>query len=129
MDTLGVGCLVVVEKGGQPVGMVTDRDLALYVLRTRCDADAVQVADVMSEPPVTVTEAAPVAVAARFMRRHGVRRVPVVDDVGRLVGILAWDDLLQLISSELKAAAEAVHAQFPADLAGEHALSATARQE
>jgi CBS domain-containing protein len=58
------------------------------------------------------------------MRSDGVRRVPVVDDAGKLVGILTADDVLQLAASELAGVAELVRSQFPADIEGGHALPA-----
>ena len=66
----------------------------------------------------------PVERAVRRMRTDGVRRIPVVDADGRLVGLYAADDAIQLVASELASVAEAVRAQFPADLAPEHALPA-----
>jgi CBS domain-containing protein len=58
------------------------------------------------------------------MHVDGVRRIPVVDGDGRLVGLFTADDALQLLSSELAGLAEAVRSQFPADLTSGHALPA-----
>ena len=124
MDTRGVGCLVVVDAEGKPVGMLTDRDLVMRSLRRRRDPDKTTVGEVMHGDVTRVREAAPLEVAVRRMRSDAVRRIPVVDDVGRLVGILAADDVLQLASSELAGVAEAIRAQFPTDLKGGHALPA-----
>lgn len=124
MESLGVGSLVVVDAERRPLGMITDRDLVLRVLRQGCDAETTPVGEVMRRPALMVTQKAPVAVAGRFMRRCGLRRLPIVDDEGRLAGIVAVDDLLQLLSSELAAAATTVRSQFPADLEGGHALAA-----
>jgi CBS domain-containing protein len=124
MDARGVGCLVVVDAHGRPVGMVTDRDLVMRALRRRRDPDSTPLAEVMHGEVTRVREGAPLEVAIRRMRSDAVRRIPVVDDSGRLVGILAADDVLQLASSELAGVAEAIRAQFPADLEGGHALPA-----
>jgi CBS domain-containing protein len=123
MDAAGVGCLVVVDEARRPLGMLTDRDIALRVLRSRLDPTRATVGDLMNAPAVTVSDRAPVAVAARFMRANGLRRIPVIDHRdGTLLGIVASDDLLQLIASELASCAEVARRQFPADLAGDHAL-------
>lgn len=122
MDTRGVGSLVVVDPEGRPVGMLTDRDVVMRVLRRRRDPDQTTVGSVMHGDVSTVREAALLEVGIRRMRADGLRRVPVVDDRGRLVGILAADDVLQLDASELAGIAEAVRSQFPADLDGAHAL-------
>jgi CBS domain-containing protein len=87
-----VGCVVVVEEGGVPCGIVTDRDLALRGLGTGRHP-AARVAEVMSPRPVTVGTADDVHAAYRTMRRAGVRRLPVVDG-RRVVGVVSVDDLL-----------------------------------
>jgi CBS domain-containing protein len=119
MDVRGVGSLVVVDGDGRPVGMVTDRDTVLATVRRRLDAGATPVREIMHEPVVTVTAGAPIGVAIRFMRQYSLRRIPVVDHrSGRLLGILASDDVVQLLSNELSGAAEVIRSQFPADLGG-----------
>jgi CBS domain-containing protein len=124
MDAAGVGCVVVVDELSKPVGLLTDRDVALHVLRHRVDPARATVAELMREPVVTLSERAPIAVAARFMRQHGLRRIPVVDnETGVLTGIVAADDLLQLVSAELAVAVDVARQQFPADLRGERALA------
>ncbi len=122
MDAAGTGSIVVVDEDHKPIGIVTDRDLALGVVRGRWNADTMMIAEVMHQPPVTITENSALGVALIFMRRHHLRRIPVVDDADRLVGIVALDDLLQLVSSELADVAEAVRFQFPPNLEGSHAL-------
>jgi CBS domain-containing protein len=124
MDARGVGCLVVVDEQRRPIGMLTDRDIVLQVLRRRGDPDRVLVGAVMHREPTVVREDVRLDTAVRVMRRDTVRRVPVVDDAGRLVGILSADDALQLLASELAGVAEAVRAQFPADLDPRRALAA-----
>ena len=113
MDKEGVGCLVVVD-GARPVGILTDRDLALGILCNRLDAGAVRVGEIASRSPVTIAQDAPLAEAACLIRRHGVRRLPVVNDAGELVGLIAADDLMQLAIGELSGLAVAVRAQSPA---------------
>jgi CBS domain-containing protein len=123
MDQSGVGCVVVVDAKQRPVGVLTDRDIVMRVLRRRADPDRVLVGDVMHRDPTVVRESSSLDTAVRVMRRDVVRRLPVVDDSGRLTGILTCDDALQLVASELAGVAEAVRAQFPADLDPAHALA------
>lgn len=125
MDARGVGCVVVVDSENRPIGMLTDRDVVMKVLRRRRDPDATTVGEVMQgEELSSVTVDAPVERAVRRMHVEGVRRIPVVDHDRRLVGIFAADDAVQLVSSELAGVAEAMRAQFPADLEAGHALPA-----
>ncbi len=112
MKEVGVGSLIVVD-GVLPVGMLTDRDIALKVLCGRLDPDAVQVGELMQGPPVCVRENAPLAEAARTMRTCGLRRLPVVNEDGNLVGIITSDDLLVLIAEELSGVAQVAAAHPP----------------
>ena len=103
-----VGDLVVgdgVQDRRVPVGMVTDRDLVVEVIAREQPFASCTVSAVMSATVVCVPETAGVIEAIQLMRSHGVRRVPVVDAGGALVGILAADDLLDLLAEELSALA------------------------
>jgi CBS domain-containing protein len=99
-----VGCLVVVEnREGQtdPVGILTDRDIVMEVIAEECGIADVSVGDVMSYALLKVNEKETVFDTAQRMRARGVRRVPVIRDSGELAGILALDDILELLSEEL----------------------------
>lgn len=108
MQKEGVGMLVVVD-GGFPVGVVTDRDVAL------CASDTALVAEVMSSPAVAVRADSSVAEAVSLMGRRGVRRVAVVDADRRLNGLLAADDVLRLVASEVAGLAAVAAAQMPGE--------------
>lgn len=94
MRELDVGIIPVVddESNRRLRGVVTDRDLAIRVLAAGKDGGA-QVLDHMTEHVRTVNEHAPIREVFDVMKREQVRRVPVVDDEGRLVGIVAQADL------------------------------------
>jgi CBS domain-containing protein len=99
-----VGALVVVkEVAGKrhPVGLVTDRDLVIEVLAPELDASVITVGDIMLPTPAPVPETTGVFEAIQFMRDKAVRRLPVVDGQGALIGIVALDDLLSLLADEL----------------------------
>ena len=87
-----VGSLPVV-RDGRVIGMVTDRDLAVRVVAEGRDPGSARVADVVSGGPVTVRAEQDLDEALRLMARHQVRRLPVVEDGDRLVGILAQADV------------------------------------
>ena len=112
MKLAGVGTLIVVE-GDRPVGIVSDRDLVLGALCERLDAGALRVEEVASRPLVTIHRDAPVREAIRVMKRRAIRRLPVVDDKGALVGIASADDLTTLAVGELSALSAANAAQTP----------------
>jgi len=99
-----VGDVVVIEPGeggNVPIGILTDRDLVMEILAQDLSPDAVTVGDIMSEEIVTAREEDGIWDTLQRMRIKGVRRVPVVDARGGLVGILALDDLLELLAGEL----------------------------
>lgn len=96
-----VGDLVVVERrGGRPVpvGVLTDRDLVIEVLAEKVDPKSVRVADIMSADVVTVRESNGLEFALREMEQRGLRRLPVVDGDGALVGIVSADDVVDHIA-------------------------------
>src|ERR1700754_2736673 len=100
-----VGSVVVVEPAGtagggeRPVGMLTDRDIVTAVVVRETDPREVPVEDVMTRHPVTVWSTATIEETLLRMRNGAVRRVPVVDERGRLAGILALDDIFEHIST------------------------------
>lgn len=98
-----VGDLVVArERDGErvPVGIVTDRDIALSVDRLLRAPD-LTVADVMSADLVTSSERENLYDVLKKMQSHGIRRLPIVNDRGGLEGILTFDDVLELLSEEM----------------------------
>ncbi len=104
MRTLHVGDVVVVEeRDGQrvPVGIVTDRDIVVEVLAEEVDPRTITVGDFMSYELITVNEEDDVLDTIKLMRSEGIRRVPVVDGGGALVGILAVDDLIDFMAEML----------------------------
>ena len=106
-----VGDVVVVEdSGGErvPVGVITDRDLVVEIIAPELDPAVITVGDIMTPGLVTVREATGVFEAIQYMRAQGVRRLPVVNDRGGLVGILTLDDLLELLAEELQALSKLV---------------------
>jgi predicted transcriptional regulator len=104
-----VGDLVVVEPskdGSRPIGILTDRDIVVELLAPHVELGKVCVRDAMSAELLTAKESDDVADTVARMRDRGVRRAPVVDDDGSLVGILAVDDMVQEIAGQLAALAQ-----------------------
>jgi len=106
MRTYHVGSLVVAEDGSdpaKPLGIVTDRDLVVEVMAERVVPEDVAVGDVMSNELVTARDDEGVWDVVQRMRARGVRRLPIVNGEGALVGIVTMDDMLELLSGELSA--------------------------
>lgn len=106
-----VGALVVcrrTEGERVPVGVITDRDLVSEVLGEEVDIHSVTVGDIMSGNLLTARDSDDLWDTLQRMRHAGVRRVPVVNDRGRLQGILTMDDVLELLADELVQVAKLV---------------------
>jgi signal-transduction protein with cAMP-binding, CBS, and nucleotidyltransferase domain len=99
-----VGSIVVVDETADsvvPVGILTDRDIVVEVIAKDVATTDVTVGDTMSYALLKIGEDDSVFEAAQRMRARGVRRAPVTGARGELVGILALDDILELLSEEL----------------------------
>jgi signal-transduction protein with cAMP-binding, CBS, and nucleotidyltransferase domain len=109
----GVGSIVITEDD-QPVGIVTDRDLAVEVLAAGEDPSSVTAEEVMSEDPVTADLDAGIFEVLSRMEEREVRRVPAVDEDGKVVGIVTFDDFVALFARELEKLGNIAEAESPA---------------
>ncbi len=110
MQQHNVGALVVLEND-KPVGMVTDRDIAVRVVAAGRSPQS-PVGSIMSTPIRTVYQDDGVLDTTEAMMEAKVRRLPVIDDDGRLVGIVALDDLLRVLSRELSNVIEGIRPEM-----------------
>jgi CBS domain-containing protein len=104
MRTSHVGDLVVVEiRNGRhmPVGIVTDRDIVIAAVAGDPEhINYLLVGEVMTPDLVTAVEQDSIEAALRKMHDHGIRRLPIVDATGALVGILTLDDILRYLTAQ-----------------------------
>ncbi|MCP5153767.1 MAG: CBS domain-containing protein [Ectothiorhodospiraceae bacterium] len=99
-----VGDVVVVEEtgdGARPVGILTDRDIVIEVVAREVPLTEVSVGDVMSFDLLRLDAMDPVSIALEQMRERAVRRAPVIDTEGLLVGVVSIDDLLGFLAREI----------------------------
>ena len=99
------GSIVIIEERNgvrYPVGLVTDRDLVIELIAKEVDINSVTLGDVMYRDIILGKENDDVNETIMIMRQRGIRRLPVVDDSGALVGIVTLDDLIDLIAEQLK---------------------------
>lgn len=112
MQTKRVGS-VIVASADEPLGLVTDRDLAFEVLAENGVTRETPVAELVSDELLTVPADAGVYDLVDLMSTNGVRRLPVVDD-GDLVGIVSLSDVVVLLGMELQHVANTIRAVSPA---------------
>jgi CBS domain-containing protein len=87
-----VGSVVVVDDEGKPIGIVTERDMVYVVARALAPDTPVWM--VMTENPVVINENALVTEAMEKMRVQNIRHLPVVNDEGKLVGMISFRDIM-----------------------------------
>lgn len=117
MNTRNVGSLIVIDSHKSPVGIITDRDLAMRVVGKGLDPNTTMIEAVMSDWPDSVTENTSIESAIAIMRRGPHRRLPVVDNQNQLVGILSLDDVLDLLSAEFEEIGKLLRKEGPNVLA------------
>ncbi|MEV4831607.1 CBS domain-containing protein [Micromonospora sp. CA-248260] len=83
---------VVVTRGDDVVGIVTDRDITVRGVAQDLDPNRARLSEITSRDVITVSQYDDAVAAADLMRTYAVRRLPVVDD-GRLVGLVSMGDL------------------------------------
>jgi signal-transduction protein with cAMP-binding, CBS, and nucleotidyltransferase domain len=92
MRDYDIGDVLVIDDEDKLVGIVTDRDVAVRGVAEGLDLEQVELGEVCSSAPVTVSPSDEVHTAARLMRDQALRRLPVLDG-GRAVGIVSLGDL------------------------------------
>jgi CBS domain-containing protein len=88
-----LGCVPIVSVGGKLVGVLTDRDISLAAYEFGEALWKLRIAESMHTPVFTCRADDSIEEAARIMRAHRVRRLPVVDDAGKPIGMISLDDL------------------------------------
>jgi CBS-domain-containing membrane protein len=89
-----VGCVPIVDADWRPVAMLTDRDISMAAYLRGVSLAEIEVASAMSSHAFTCHVHDEVRAAERTMMEHQVRRLPVVNDAGVLLGVLSFNDLV-----------------------------------
>ncbi len=94
-----IGSVVVVDDKGTIIGILTEGDIVRRVVARGLDPSQTPVEAVMTKNPITIFEDADLAAAAELMREKGVGHLPVVNEEGRLVGIITRSDIVRIAPS------------------------------
>jgi CBS-domain-containing membrane protein len=92
------GCMPVCDNDGRVVGMITDRDICMAALMKGSPLHSVHVDDAMARGVVSCQAQDPLAAVETRMQKHQLHRLPVIDDSGRLVGIVSLADIVRSAS-------------------------------
>lgn len=114
MKQENVGCLIVVKKQNAdtaPCGLITDRDIVMHLLANKVDSWKVSVKDIMSQNLLTLKEGQGIREAIAAMCEKGVRRAPIVNMQGSVIGLVSLDDILLLLADELAEVAKIIKKQ------------------
>lgn len=101
-----VGCVIIV-RDNRPIGIVTDRDLALRVIAEGLPPTT-PVCDVMTPDPITASASAGIGTILTILRKAGTRRLPLVGEDGALVAIVTHDDIVPFLARELRNLGETI---------------------
>jgi len=101
MRDRSLGTVVVIDEERRPMGIVSDRDVTVRVVAAGGDPAKTPVRDVMTAMPTAVLRDTSIEAALGEMRLGRMRRLPVVDGLGKLIGIVTLDDLLRFLAQEL----------------------------
>jgi signal-transduction protein with cAMP-binding, CBS, and nucleotidyltransferase domain len=100
-----IGCVVVVDKTGKPLGLMTERDVVRRVAALDLLPSKVQAGKSMTKPPATIESGADVTEAAKKMREMKIRRLVVLQD-GKPTGIITSNDIVDITPALIDVMAE-----------------------
>lgn len=100
MKDQNVGSVLVCDEKQKPLGILTDRDLVIRCMGEHKDSDQCKARDLMTSSPRTVKDDDGLYDCINAMHDAGVRRIPVVDQQGKAVGIISFGDILKILSKE-----------------------------
>jgi len=101
MDKNDLGCIIVTNKEGKPLGIITERDLVVRVLAKNIKPDTVKASEVMTSPLITIEPEATMSEAAKRMSRLDIRRLGVLYK-GQMVGVVSSKDILAVVPELLE---------------------------
>jgi len=107
MDKNDLGCIIVTNKEGNPLGIITERDLVVRVLAKNIKPDTVKANEVMTSPLITIEPEATMSEAAKRMSRLDIRRLGVLYK-GQMVGVVSSKDILAVVPELLETIQERV---------------------
>ena len=103
-----IGCVLVTDKVGKPIGIITERDIVQRVAAKNILPSDVKVADAMSRPVITIPPGTSITEAAKLMNHSKIRRLAVIEN-GKPTGILTMKDILEVTPALIDLISEKSH--------------------
>jgi CBS domain-containing protein len=101
MTDMNVGSVIVMD-GTKATGILTDRDIVTKVMSAGKDPSTTKIRDIMTSPVATISVDKDIADVTHTMSDYKVRRCPVVDASGKIMGMIAFDDILISLGQEMQ---------------------------
>ena len=108
MDKHDLGCIIVTNKEGKPLGIITERDLVVRVLAKNAKPDTLKANEVMTSPLITIEPDATISDAARKMSKLDIRRLGVIYKK-QITGLLSSKDILGVMPELIEVIQERAH--------------------
>lgn len=112
MKKHNIGDVIIVEDENEPVGIITDRDIAIHIVADEIDPREMTASDIMEEDLLVLKEHQSIQEALDMMCAKGVRRAPIVNKANSLIGIVSSDDLALLIADEMESYGKLIRKQL-----------------
>lgn len=113
MGEKNVGSVVIVTGDNRPAGVITDRDLVVRIMARGMDPGEVRAGEIPNRDVITFRDSMGIYEAIQKMTAKTIRRMPVVDDDGKLIGIVTMDDIIRMLGEEMAAIAKNIENQSP----------------
>lgn len=113
MGEKNVGSVVIVTGDNRPAGVITDRDLVVRIMARGVDPGEVRAGEIPNRDVITFRDSMGIYEAIQKMAAETIRRMPVVDDDGKLIGIVTMDDIIRMLGEEMAAIAKNIENQSP----------------
>lgn len=113
MGEKNVGSVVIVTGDNRPAGVITDRDLVVRIMARGVDPGEVRAGEIPNRDVITFRDSMGIYEAIQKMTAKTIRRMPVVDDDGKLIGIVTMDDIIRMLGEEMAAIAKNIENQSP----------------
>ena len=96
-----VGSVIVIDKNTQPLGIITERDIVKHIYLKNIAASRIEVEEIMSAPLITIMSYDSIDTASRVMTKNKIKRLAVLEEDNRIVGLLSVTDIIRHLAKIL----------------------------